>query len=56
MTTKQILAELTESRNYHTQLRELAKHKGNLEEVAIEQGILDCITREMTKYDRRLRK
>jgi hypothetical protein len=56
MTTKQKLEALIESRNYHTQLRELAKREGNLEEVALEQATLDGITRAIDEYARKLRK
>lgn len=53
MTTKEALNALYESRNYHTQLREDAKHKGDLEEVAIEQATLNSIARAIGEYERR---
>lgn len=56
MTTKQVLEALIESRNYHTQLRELAEREGNLEEVALEQRTLDCIVRAIDEYARKLGK
>ena len=55
MTTKEALNALYESRNYHTQLREDAKHKGDLEEVAIEQATIDCILRAISEYERKRR-
>lgn len=53
MTTNEALKALYESRDYHTALRNEARIKGDLEEVAIEQATLDCILRAIDEYERK---
>lgn len=56
MTTKQTIDALLESVRIHTQLRDIAKRKGDLEVVALEQATIDGIIRTMNEYARKLRK